>query len=91
MLKDFALEPDVDAVRRAAHQMVTGLAQSLALVTAKEPLRIAVGNNLRALLQTQLEATTLDQVRCACWAGRACWAMYAWCPLCWVSTRASMG
>ena len=42
--------------------MVTGLAQSLALVTAKEPLRIAVANNLRALLNNQLEAGMLEQV-----------------------------
>ena len=76
MLKDYAQEPEVEVVRRAAHQMVTGLAQSLALVTAKEPLRIAVGNNLRALLQAQLEANTLDQVGAAGWAlGAGCWVL----------------
>lgn len=36
--------------------------QSLALVTAKEPLRIAVANNLRTLLTNQLDANTLEQV-----------------------------
>ncbi|KAL4458253.1 hypothetical protein ABPG75_013118 [Micractinium tetrahymenae] len=62
VLKDHALEPDADALRKSAHLMVTGLAQSLALVTAKEPLRIAVANNLRALLSNQLDANTLEQV-----------------------------
>lgn len=62
MLKDYALEPDSEALRKSAHLMVTGLAQSLALVTAKEPLRIAVANNLRTLLTNQLDANTLEQV-----------------------------
>jgi CCR4-NOT transcription complex subunit 1 len=62
VLKDHALEPASEALRRSAHLMVTGLAQSLALVTAKEPLRIAVANNLRTLLTNQLDANTLEQV-----------------------------
>jgi hypothetical protein len=62
VLKDMAVEPEAEALRRGAHLMVTGLAQSLALVTAKEPLRIAVANNLRALLANQLDANTLEQV-----------------------------
>lgn len=62
VLKDHALEPDAEVLRKSAHLMVTGLAQSLALVTAKEPLRIAVANNLRALLTNQLDANTLEQV-----------------------------
>lgn len=72
VLKDHALEPDADALRKSAHLMVTGLAQSLALVTAKEPLRIAVANNLRALLSNQLDANTLEQVGVGwCWGGSA--------------------
>jgi hypothetical protein len=62
VLKDHALEPEGEALRRSAHLMVTGLAQSLALVTAKEPLRIAVASNLRALLANQLDANMLEQV-----------------------------
>lgn len=60
--KDFALEGDVDVVRRAANVSVSGLAQSLALVTAREPLRIAVTNNLRSLLAQRLEPSALEQV-----------------------------
>jgi CCR4-NOT transcription complex subunit 1 len=60
--KDFALEGDAETVRRAAHLAVAGLAQSLALVTAREPLRLAVTNNLRALLAGQLEPAALEQV-----------------------------
>ncbi|KAK7208402.1 CCR4-Not complex component, Not1-domain-containing protein [Myxozyma melibiosi] len=48
--KDFALEGDEEKLRKAAHNMVHYLASSLALVTCKEPLRINIGTNLRALL-----------------------------------------
>lgn len=48
--KDFALDPDVERMRKAAHLMVSGLAASLALVTGKEPLRVSMSNQLRALL-----------------------------------------
>ncbi len=51
VLKDFATEPDAEVMRASAHLMVTGLAQSLSLVTCKEPLRVALGNNLRQLMQ----------------------------------------
>ena len=61
--KDFAVEPEADVMRRAAHLSVAGLAQSLALATAREPLRLAVTSNLRALLSGgQMDQATLDQV-----------------------------
>lgn len=60
--KDFASEGDPEAVRGAAHLCVAGLAQSLALVTSREPLRLAVTNNLRQLLAQRLEPTALEQV-----------------------------
>lgn len=69
-LKDFANEPDLSRVRRAALQMVQQLAGSLALVTSKEPLRVSMGNQLRTLLspavvgdQSLVEQTS--QVICA--------------------------
>lgn len=49
-MKDFANEPDVSKIRKAALQMVQQLAGSLALVTCKEPLRVSMGNHLRSLL-----------------------------------------
>ena len=51
-LKDFANEPDLSKVRRAALQMVQQLAGSLALVTSKEPLRVSMGNQLRTVFTT---------------------------------------
>lgn len=48
--QDFALEPDAERMRKAAHLMVSGLAASLALVTGKEPLRVSLANQLRAML-----------------------------------------
>lgn len=62
VVKDFAVEPDPEAMRAAAHLSVAGLAQSLALVTAREPLRLAVTNNLRSLLAQRLEPATMEQV-----------------------------
>lgn len=68
-LKDFANEPDLGKVRKAALQMVQQLAGSLALVTSKEPLRVSMGNQLRTMLnplvpeQNLIEQTS--QVICA--------------------------
>lgn len=62
VLKDFANEPDAEAMRRAAHLCVTGLAQSMALVTGREHVRIAVANILRGMLAPHLEPQMLEQV-----------------------------
>jgi CCR4-NOT transcription complex subunit 1 len=45
--KDFAMESDENKMRKAAHLMVQNLAGSLAMVTCKEPLRLALATNLR--------------------------------------------
>ncbi|CAG8786237.1 18834_t:CDS:2, partial [Gigaspora rosea] len=50
IIKDFALEPNEEKMRNAAHLMVQNLAGSLALVTCKEPLRISMVTHLRNLL-----------------------------------------
>ncbi|KAF2145079.1 uncharacterized protein K452DRAFT_221757 [Aplosporella prunicola CBS 121167] len=47
--KDFAMEPDENKLREAAHTMVKSLSGSLALVTCKEPLRMSIMNNIRIL------------------------------------------
>lgn len=60
-LKDFADEPDVTKIRRAALQMVQQLAGSLALVTSKEPLRVSMGNQLRMLLTPSASTVNADQ------------------------------
>eukprot|EP00644_Phytophthora_capsici_P002068 jgi/Phyca11/129462/e_gw1.84.2.1 len=52
VLKDFATECDDTKMRKAAHLMVASMSGSLALITAKEPLRNAIGTHLRALLPT---------------------------------------
>jgi len=48
--KDFVLEPNESKMKKAAHMMVQHLAGSLAMVTAKEPARVSIGNHLRTLL-----------------------------------------
>jgi CCR4-NOT transcription complex subunit 1 len=50
ILKDYALEPNEQKLRCAAHMMVSNLAGSLSLVTCKEALRVAMSNHLRALM-----------------------------------------
>lgn len=52
ILKDFATEVDDVKMRKAAHLMVASMSGSLALITAKEPLRNSIGTHLRALIPT---------------------------------------
>ncbi|KAI9341268.1 CCR4-Not complex component, Not1-domain-containing protein [Zopfochytrium polystomum] len=50
ILKDFALEPNEDRMRKAAHLMVQNLSGNLAAVSSREPLRISMMAQLRNLL-----------------------------------------
>lgn len=59
--KDYANDPDENRMRAAAHLMVSSLAGSLALVTCKEPLRVSLSNQLRQMLQPQVDPATLEQ------------------------------
>lgn len=52
--KDFALEADTEKMQQAAYTMVKALSGSLALVTCKEPLRMAMSNNVRLLASEHL-------------------------------------
>ncbi len=61
MLQDFAVEPDEQRMRKAAHLMVGSLAGSLALVTCRDPLRTSLTNRLRSLLAQGLDAAMLEQ------------------------------
>lgn len=64
VLKDFANESNEQHLRNAAHLMVSQLAGSLSIVTCKEPLRVSIVSNLRALL-TQAgvnDAQIIDQI-----------------------------
>ena len=49
-MKDFALEPNEDRMRKAAHLMIQNLAGNLAAVSSREPLRISMMSQLRNLL-----------------------------------------
>ncbi|KAJ3113310.1 hypothetical protein HDU96_003550 [Phlyctochytrium bullatum] len=50
VLKDFALEPNEDRMRKAAHLMVQNLAGNLASVSSREPLRVSMMSQFRSLL-----------------------------------------
>ncbi|KAI9907695.1 hypothetical protein PsorP6_004703 [Peronosclerospora sorghi] len=67
ILKDFVAECDDAKMRKAAHLMVASMSGSLALITAKEPLRNAIGTHLRALLPSSAgEAQQLEHVIQVC-------------------------
>ncbi|KAL6766839.1 NOT1 [Auxenochlorella protothecoides x Auxenochlorella symbiontica] len=75
VLKDYAEEPDAEVVRRAAALAVRGLASALALVTAREPLRVRLAHHLSAALPGELdpglaaalcEALVADNLDAAC-------------------------
>ena len=61
IVQDFAVEPDEQRMRKAAHLMVGSLAGSLALVTCRDPLRTSLTNRLRSLLAQGLDAAMLEQ------------------------------
>ncbi|KAI7825698.1 CCR4-Not complex component, Not1-domain-containing protein [Gamsiella multidivaricata] len=62
IIKDFAMEPNEEKMRKAAHLMVQNLAGSLALVTCKEPLRVSMANIMRTLfLQNGFTEQTLPE------------------------------
>ncbi|KAM0835821.1 hypothetical protein ACQ4PT_062703 [Festuca glaucescens] len=63
VLKDYAMESDYSAANRAARLMVGTLAGSLAHVTCKEPLRVALSSHLRSLIQNLTSnSETVEQV-----------------------------
>eukprot|EP00252_Welwitschia_mirabilis_P002749 TRINITY_DN12719_c0_g2_i1.p1 TRINITY_DN12719_c0_g2~~TRINITY_DN12719_c0_g2_i1.p1 ORF type:complete len:2025 (+),score=405.51 TRINITY_DN12719_c0_g2_i1:577-6075(+) len=51
VLKDYCMESDESCIFQASRLMVASLAGSLAHVTCKEPLRVAMVNHLRSLFQ----------------------------------------
>ncbi|KAI8808354.1 CCR4-Not complex component, Not1-domain-containing protein [Cladochytrium replicatum] len=50
VIKDFALEPNEEKMRKAGQLMVQSLAGSLASVTCREPVRISITSHMRTLL-----------------------------------------
>ncbi|CAL4923781.1 unnamed protein product [Urochloa decumbens] len=63
ILKDYAMESDDGTISRAAHLMVGTLAGSLAHVTSKEPLRVALLSHLRNLVQNLISnSETTEQI-----------------------------
>jgi CCR4-NOT transcription complex subunit 1 len=67
ILKDFATEVDDVKMRKAAHLMVASMSGSLALITAKEPLRNSIATHLRSLIPaTAGEPQQIDHVIQVC-------------------------
>ena len=51
VLKDFAMEPDEKKLLRGANLIIQNLAGNLALVTCREPLKMAFQKNLKLVLE----------------------------------------
>ncbi|KAI8608596.1 CCR4-Not complex component, Not1-domain-containing protein [Chytriomyces sp. MP71] len=51
IVKDFALEPNEEKMRKAAHLMAQNLAGSLAIVSSRDPLRVGMITQLQNLLR----------------------------------------
>jgi len=64
VMKDFALEPNEQVMRAAAHFTVQSLASSLAMVACKDPLRVSIANQLRVLLQANVNDQVGELVSC---------------------------
>ncbi|XP_014752689.1 CCR4-NOT transcription complex subunit 1 isoform X3 [Brachypodium distachyon] len=63
VLKDYATKSDINSANRSGRLMVGTLAGSLAHVTCKEPLRVALSSHLRSLIQNLTSnSETVDQV-----------------------------
>ena len=61
ILKDFAMEPDEQKMRKMAQMMASNLAMSLALVACKDPLRLSLTTHLRNLAHNgSMDPQTLE-------------------------------
>ncbi|XXG66487.1 hypothetical protein AAC387_Pa06g0046 [Persea americana] len=60
VVKDYLMETEESRIYNAAHLMVASLAGSLAHVTCKEPLRGAMSNQLRNILQSNIGGELLE-------------------------------
>ncbi|XP_064610278.1 CCR4-NOT transcription complex subunit 1-like isoform X2 [Liolophura sinensis] len=59
--KDFALDPEENRMRAAAHHMVRNMTAGLALITCREPLCTCINNNLKTTFTSILRGLTQPQ------------------------------
>jgi len=59
--KDFALDPDENRMRAAAHHMVRSMTAGLALYTCREPLFMSISTNLKNAFMATLRGATQQQ------------------------------
>ena len=63
VLKDFSLEPDEKKLMRGANLIIQNLAGNLALVTCREPLKMAFQQNIKTLLDSSnTDDKTLEEI-----------------------------
>ncbi|ESO03541.1 hypothetical protein HELRODRAFT_157038 [Helobdella robusta] len=59
--KDFALDPDENRLRTAAHSFVRFMTGGMALITCHEPILISISNNLKTMLSAALRVPSAQQ------------------------------
>lgn len=59
--KDFALDPDENRMRLAAHYMVRNLTAGMAMITCREQLLTAINSHLKQALLTNMVSPTVQQ------------------------------
>ncbi|KAL1517994.1 hypothetical protein ABEB36_001684 [Hypothenemus hampei] len=59
--KDFALEPEEDRMRLAAHFMVRNLTAGMAMITCRDQLLAAISSHLKQVLNTNLVTPNMQQ------------------------------
>ncbi|XP_071959089.1 CCR4-NOT transcription complex subunit 1-like isoform X2 [Antedon mediterranea] len=59
--KDFALDPEENRIRLAAHHMVRNLTAGMAMITCREPLLLSISNNFKTVCLTTLKAASPQQ------------------------------
>ena len=57
--QDFALEPDENKMRGAAHNFVRFMTAGMALITCHEPVLISIVNNLKTMLAGALRVSAI--------------------------------
>ncbi|XP_066142150.1 CCR4-NOT transcription complex subunit 1 isoform X1 [Euwallacea fornicatus] len=59
--KDFALEPDEDRMRLAAHYMVRNLTAGMAMITCRDQLMTSINTHLKQILNANLVTPSIQQ------------------------------
>lgn len=66
LLKDFALDPDEQGLRRATHHMIRAMTAGMAAITCRDPLSTTLQGYLKQAFLNSLHGASIsaEQVHC---------------------------